>query len=424
MFRGITNKDQLATTPLRHKALDILEAGYRAIDTEAVIERSVFVKDNVLHVQDQTFALDGVEHVYVIGFGKASCEATSALEKVLGQTLSSGIAIDVEIESATCEIIDTYQADHPTPTRTNVDASQHVVDLAQKVAERDVVIVVVSGGGSSLLCWPYSECEQGPDLYKAFLKAGGTITELNTVRKHISGLKGGGLAALLYPAQVVGLIFSDVPGGELSDVASGPTFFDETTKEDARALLVKYGCAGAFDLRETPKDKHKFERVTNIPLVTNKLAFDAMNDAAQEMGFETTTVSLKMYDFAAPTLEQIWEAGSGNTVVFGGGEIRLVVDKEGGTGGRNMYLANAAMSRITNENELFIATASDGIDNCSGAGAIVDAETVRKATEQGLDSATYLNAFDSYTLFQKTEDVIMTGSTGANVADILVYIRT
>ena len=220
----IQNKKELAITPLREQALEILEAGYRAIDTETIIVEAISVSNNTLSIKGQEFQLEDYDSIHLVGFGKASCEAANAFEKVLGNILKSGIVIDVELESSVCEVVQTYRASHPKPTPENVAIAQKIIDFSEKLTERDLVIVNISGGGSSLLCWPTTECEQGVRLYEAFLKTGAVINDLNTVRRHISGLKGGGLAAKLFPATVVGLIFSDVPGGDLSYVASGPNF--------------------------------------------------------------------------------------------------------------------------------------------------------------------------------------------------------
>lgn len=421
MFTGIKNREHIETTALRGDALAILEAGYRAIDTEEAIHQNVRVQSGELEVMGKSVSLEGIERIHLIGFGKASCEASAALESVLGDRLASGVAIDVE--TGTCEVVTSYQASHPKPTEQNVSASQHVVDLAESLTEHDLVIVAVSGGGSALLCWPMSECEQGQKLYEQFLSAGGTIQELNTVRKHLSGLKGGGLIEKLHPAQVVGLIFSDVPGGELSDVASGPTFYDETTVSDAKAILTKYNIDAEFELTETPKDTALFERVTNIGLVTNSVGLTAMKNTAEELGYSSEVISTKMYDFAVPTIEQFWDRAEANTVLLGGGEIRLVVEGGGGSGGRNLYLANEALRHIRDDSELFIAAASDGIDNCESAGGIADTDTLKRIAVQGLSLEEYLADFDSYRLFNQTGDAIITGSTGANVADILMYIK-
>lgn len=421
MFTGIKNKHELAKTPLRAKALEIVEAGFRAIDTEAAILQNFEIDDHELRVKDEVFSLEEVSRIHVIGFGKAACEGAAALEEVLGPALDSGIVID--IDTKTCNLIETFQADHPKPSNTNVEASSHIVELARSLEEDDLVIIAVSGGGSALLCYPASECDQSQRLYDEFLEAGGTIQELNTVRKHLSQLKGGGLAKELYPAQVVGLIFSDVPGGRLSDVASGPTFYDDSTIEDAKGIIEKYDISDGFEYFETPKDRTYFEKVTNIPLVTSEDAFAAMAKQARSVGLDPQVLSTKMYDFAAPTIERFVSETPPGTVSFGGGEIRLVVDKESGKGGRNLYLANEALQHIKTDNRLFISVASDGLDNTDAAGAIADKQVLEKMTERKLDAASFLKNYNSYELFEQTGDLIFTGATGANVADIMLYIH-
>ena len=148
-----------------------------------------------------------------------------------------------------------------------------------------------------------------------------------------------------------------------------------------------------------------------------------MRKKADELGYSSKLISPKMYKFADPTLDDFWNNTGEKSVSFGGGEIKLVVDKEGGSGGRNLYLANSALKRIKEEDEIFIASASDGIDNCSIAGGIADMETLRKIEEKGLDILEYLNNFDSKSLFEETGDAIVTGQTGANVADFMMYLK-
>lgn len=420
MFKGISNKKELATTPLRQIALDLLEEGLKAIDTGTAIERNVFLENEVLKVSGKSYNLSNYENVYVIGFGKASCDAAEALEKVLGDRIAGGVVIDVR--KGNFDRIESYKGSHPRPTDDNVRAAEKIVELAKDISEKDLVIVAVSGGGSALLCYPESECEQGAELYQDFLKAGGTISELNVVRKHLSELKGGGLVKLLYPATIIGLVFSDVPGGELSDVASGPTFFDPTTIEDAKKMLERYRLAGDFDFEETPKDKKYFDRTENFCLVSNRIALEAIADKAREAGFDAKIVSEKMYGFAAETLDELF-TDKPKKVLVGGGEPRLVVEGHRGSGGRNLYLANDALQMIKDDGELFISLASDGIDNCDAAGGIADSTTLRHAKERNISVEEHLKTYDCETLFKETGDAIYTGQTGSNVSDLLLYIR-
>ena len=233
----IVNYDDLAITPARQCALEIVEAGLDAIATDTIVNRSVSYKDNRLKIGELDIDLTDVRHLHVIGFGKASCQAAESLEHTLGSRISSGLVIGNT--STTCEVIKTHQGTHPRPSLENGVHSEHMLAKVKDMNEKDLVIVLISGGGSALLCWPQTECEQGQRLYDESVHNGMTIQELNTVRKHISSLKGGGLAKLLYPARVIGLIFSDVPGIDYDMVASGPTYPDKSTISDAQSIIEK-----------------------------------------------------------------------------------------------------------------------------------------------------------------------------------------
>jgi len=207
----IKNFDTLATNKQRQDALTIAEAGLQAIDTEVVLRNSIELDGTILRVAGQRFDLSRYEHTYVIGFGKVACTAAYTLEQILKDRIKDGAVVG--LSERVCQTIDTYAGTHPIPSAQNYTASKHIEEVARSAKENDLVIVIVSGGGSALLCSTMGECDQGQKLFNAFLQSGGTIEELNTVRKHISKLKGGGLAKALYPATVISLIFSDVPGG-------------------------------------------------------------------------------------------------------------------------------------------------------------------------------------------------------------------
>lgn len=416
----ITNRDQVGTTEARNIVLDIVEAGLDAIDTDTVVRASVSIDGSNLKIKQHVFDLTHYEHLYIVGFGKASCVASAALSSVLGSTIDSGIAIG--LAPVTCEYIGTYGGTHPLPSVRNVELSQKIVDLSGTVTEKDLVLVVVSGGGSSLLCWPMTECEQAQRLYQAFLKTGGDIKELNTVRKHISSLKGGGLAKLLYPATVVGLIFSDIPGDSFEHTASAPTYLDTTTVADAQAIIDRYQL-GTFELTETPKDSKYFERVTNIPLVSNLEVLSAMENKAVELGLRTHVLSAELYEDTETVAKLFTAAAKPGTVVLGAGEPKVVVTAEGGTGGRCQRLGIDMLPLLT-LTDVFAAVASDGLDNGTAAGVIEDSSTVTGLTTNHLDLEDYRKRFDSQTLYERLgHELLMTGPTHANVSDFMVLYR-
>lgn len=416
----ITNFDALAVTEARRDALTIVEAAYSAIDTDAVIRARIVLDGTTLAVGNRSFDLSMFEHVRILGFGKASCRAVQTIEQILKGHVAEGLAIDVH--PGVCDVVEVVQGAHPHPTRANVAISQRLVGMADSSTERDLVIVVVSGGGSSLLCYPLDECDQSARLFDDMSRVGGTITEMNTVRKHISSVKGGGLAGILYPAQVVAFVFCDIPGDHFQDVASGPTYYDKTTVADAQAVLDKYQLTG-YSLHETPKDEKVFEKVYNVEIVSNTLALSGMASSATSLGYRVVNAGSALYDEPAQLVERMVKELGEKVAVIAGGEPRLVVKKQGGKGGRDSYTALEALSRIT-EKDVFIAFSSDGIDNSGSAGAIADALTRGKMQEKNIDTKAALESFDSFTPFEQTGDMLYTGSTDSNVSDLFVCLRS
>ena len=421
MKHWIKNFDELATSEERKKALQIVEAGLSAVNTKEIVENKIKLEGNNLKINGHEFDLNEFKHIKVIGFGKASGEAAVGLEKILGDKIKDGAVID--IKATKCEFIKIYQGDHPRPSEKNLNAAKNIVEIAGDANENDLVIVIVSGGGSALLCWPEEECVQSTKLYDEFLGSGGTIKEMNIIRRHLSSLKGGGLAKILYPATVVGLVFCDIPGNFYSDVASGPTFKDKTTVEDAKEVLRKYDIVQEFKFIETPKEDKFFEKVINIPMTSNDDALSAMADESRKLGLEPLIISNHIYDFSEVVIKEFFEKIKDNSAILAGGEIRIKISSSGGKGGRNQYLSAKALNKI-GDKEVFVSVASDGLDNSDSAGAIADQKTKEKIKELNIDAKDYIDRYDAYNLFEKTGDLIFTGPTGANVADLMLLLRT
>ncbi len=419
MIRTIQNFGALATSPLRTDALEIVEAAFSSIDTKAVLHNSITVMDDIMTVMGQRFELKKYKHIYIVGFGKVSCRAAYVLEELLKGKIKDGAVVG--IKEVTCEIVDTYAGTHPLPSHFNVTATRHIQEIAQKATADDLVLVVVSGGGSALLCSSIDECEQGQKLYDAFLRSGGTIDELNIVRQHLSRLKGGGLAKVLYPATVVSLIFSDVPGGDMTSIASGPTFPGTSRIADAQAIIDKYGL-GQYRLTDTLLDETYFVRVHNILVASNLTALHAMEKEAINRGYAVKVVSATRYATPEETISSLMENISNQLALCMGGETKLIVPKEvTGTGGRNTHLGLSMLDVLT-ENQVFVSFASDGKDNCPAAGAIVDHTTLEKAALKSLDYKKYRDNFDSFTFLQQTGDVLLTNPLESNVADLVLLL--
>ncbi len=416
----IKNFTELATTPNRKLALEIAEAGLTAIGTTDVILNKVKLENNILKIDGESFDLTKYSRIKVVGFGKCSPEAGSALEQVLGDKINMGAIVGLsKIET---KYIETFAGTHPEPSMANIIPGQKIYEIIKDSKEDDLIIVLVSGGGSALLNYPESEVAQGKMLYNNFLKSGRTINEINTVRKHLSLLKGGGLAKIAYPATVLGLIFSDVPGDNFSEVASGATYKDESTNIDAQKIIDEYNL-GKYDLIDTPKDDKYFNNVHNFVLVSNKTAVEAMAIKSKELGLESKIISTELYDEVDVSLAKIIEARQNDTVILAAGEPKLVVTKKGGSGGRCLYMGlHAVKEKIVDADSILIPLASDGMDNSDSAGAIVDEKTFKDIENTGISIDGSLENFDVYPIFKKSGDMLMTGPTGANVSDLMILL--
>ena len=420
MKNWIKNFNKLATTENRRLALAIAEAGLESINTQEVIARAISLQNNVLSIMGKSFDLSEFKKIKVIGFGKASLNAAVALEKILGSKIKTGAVVG--LSKVNLDYIEAFAGTHPRPSQINVEAGERIYEIIKDSNEKDLVIVLVSGGGSALLCYSKSECEQNVTLYNKFLKSGKTIAEMNTVRKHLSVLKGGGLAKIAYPATIIGLIFSDIPGNHFCDVASGPTYKDTSTIADAQKIISQYNL-GKFNLLETAKEDKYFKKVHNFVLVSNKVAIEAMTKKSEELGLRANVLSTEMYDEIRTALRKIFKAKADNTVVLAAGEPRLEVKEKSGSGGRSLYMGLQAIQMgLIDKNSVFIPLASDGLDNSDAAGAVVDKNTLEKIEKSTLNINDFLNRFDAYPVFKESHDIITTGPTGANVSDLIILL--
>lgn len=424
----IKNFKKLAKTDLRKSALEIAEAGLTAIDTRRVIKENVRLQKGALFIKDRRFPLKSFKRLFVVGIGKCSLEAASELERIFAKRISGGIVVDVRPGQLT--YIKTYTGTHPLPTQQNVDAAKTIVALLSSLNKTDLVLMVISGGGSTLLCQPSDfTCIEEASIIDCLLKVGANIREINTVRKHLSLARGGYLAKYAYPAKVVSLIFLDVLKNDLQFVASGPTVRDTTTIKQAQKVLLKYDverrCGfSPRNLIETPKDKKYFKRVTNILLVNNRVALEAMKTRARKLGFKvyirTSSLGGEARQAGKRIIRDLSKIGS-KTVLLYGGETTVFVSGRG-KGGRNQELVLLAL-RFIKAGQVILAIASDGRDNTEFAGAIGDIMTRSRAKKLNLPMEKYLQENDSFNFFRKTGDYLLTGHTGSNVSDLIVAIR-
>ncbi|WP_136589198.1 glycerate kinase type-2 family protein [Salinigranum halophilum] len=437
-----------APTARHEAALACLEAGIAAAHPERVLESSLRLDGDDLHVADAVYDCSAYDRCVVVGGGKAAAGVADALERVLGDRIDAGAV--VTYDPGTGERIDHLPGDHPVPSERGVESTRRVVDLVTQADEETLVLCVVTGGASALLPAP-AEGISLSDLQETterLLESGAEIGEMNAVRKHLSMLKGGGLARRAAPAPVVSLVFSDVVGNDLGVVASGPTVPDETTYDDALDVLARYdlsvpdavrerlerGAAG--ELAETPKPGDPaFDRVETHVLADGFTALDAARDEAERRGFETLVLSSRVRGEAREAAkthvavgEEVLATGEPldpPAVVLSGGETTVTVRGDG-EGGPNLEYALAAAVECSSLGRLgrgvLASVDTDGKDGGTEvAGAVVDESTLtgrdeRAAARDALDRNDALPELDRHGC------VIRTGPTGTNVNDLRVLV--
>lgn len=420
-------KDNSAEAQLRKWALEIGEAGLAAIDTKTAIQKNVSLRDKTLLIAGKEIDLELVRRVVVIGIGKCAIEACRELETILGERLEGGIVLDVR--EGVMEKLKVFTGTHPFPSQQNVEATREIISLLEELKDNDLAIFVISGGGSTLLCQPQNiNYSQESLLLRHLFDAGAGITEINILRKHLSLARGGYLAKYAYPARVVSLVFSDVPGGDLEFIASGPTALDTTTISDAKKLFDKYkleercGITGEAFI-ETPKEEKYFTNVRNIIIVSNEIALEAMRKIAESFGFRVAVDSIGLNGEAsergAMMAREIAAAGPGSAILWGGESV--VTMKNGGKGGRNLEIALSALGFI-GDLQIVVSLASDGRDNTDFAGGIADTLTKGHITQLKLELGEFLKSHSSYSFFSQTGDYLLTGDTGSNVADLAIAL--
>ncbi len=453
----IKNKEQLVKngfTQLNRKArvlaLKSLEYALNAVDPKQLMKSKLLLKNSILKVNQYSFDLKKFKNVFVIGGGKASGSMAETLEQNLGKYITNGI-VNIPCGSKhKTGIIKLHEANHPIPDKSGVEGTHRMLEIAEQAKKEDLVICLISGGGSSLMPLPRDgiTIKDKREITDALLKCGATINEINTVRKHISDFKGGWLAKKAYPATVLNLILSDVVGDPLDFIASGPTVPDSTTFSEAIKALKKYGLwdkapatikkvlsDGQKGLTpETPKATDKaFKKVYNVVIGNNRFASLAVREHLRSAGLNTLLLTSTLEGEArhvgvmlASIAREVFM--SGNPVpkpagIIAGGETTVTVTGKG-LGGRNQELSLAAALKVGGMDGVVVASLStDGVDGpTDAAGAIVDGKTMSRAAEMDLNPEEFLAENDSYNFFSKLGDLIFTGPTGTNVNDVSVMV--
>jgi glycerate 2-kinase len=453
----IKNRDKLikngctsSTRRCRTLALECIEQAVNAANPKNLMKCKLEVKQDCLQIEGYSFDLAKFKHVYVIGGGKAGGKMAQAIEEILGKHVTSGIVNIPYGSRQLTHVIELNEASHPVPDEAGVKGTIRIMALAEKAQENDLVICLISGGGSSLMPLPREgiTLKDKQALTSILIKSGAEITEINAVRKHISAFKGGWLARKAFPATVLNIILSDVIGDPLDSIASGPTFPDKSTFSEAIEILKKYNLwmNAAVSIRrvlsegerglleETPKiGDSAFKKVFTFIIGNNQTACCTAVDCLRSKGV-TTQLLTGMLQGEAKEMGKVLarfanELLDYNVVInepraiVAGGETTVTVRGKG-LGGRNQELALSAVLNFKEGEEWVLACFStDGVDGpTDAAGAIVDGYTLKRAKKLGLDLERYLSSNDSYNFFVKLGDLIYTKATGTNVNDISIIV--
>jgi len=433
----LTNKFEIATNNIREKAVSIIEAGLLSINIYKQVNEKVNLIQDTLIVLGQRYNLKDYNRVFLVAFGKGSSDFAASVGNILSWRLSGGISLDIKKPDIpmfeTSPDIDFLIGTHPLPSSLNVVATRRIENLVERLDKRDLLIVLITGGGSSLLCSSPDEMQDSILITKNMSRMGAPIEELNIVRKHLSDLKGGGLARLAYPATVLSLIACDVCGEDLVDshlslVASGPTMFDKSSLKEVEKILGKYGLVSHnFNLRETPKEPMYFDKVKNILFACNQDALTPMMEKAHELGLASSlvssTISGEARDILIPLISKVKK---GEVLVMGGETVVNV--KGNGVGGRNMEAVLGGLQYIKKNMDfeddwLICSIASDGIDNTESAGALADFEIEKIVRQHNIDLSDFLKRNDSFTFFKGVGGLLYAEKTSFNVADLMFVMR-
>jgi hydroxypyruvate reductase len=427
---------------MRSTARAIFDHALREASIAKAFARHVSCDRGILRVCDDLYDLNAYSRVFVVSIGKAGHTMVEALEAQVGSRLEGIVATSVDPGSQ-IHGFRYFKSGHPTPNADSVRAAEAILKSLNAQTATSLVIFMLSGGGSAIAEKPIDDEISLADLiatYRALVLSGAPIAEINTIRKHLSAVKGGRLAQAAYPAQQVSLMVSDVPDSTPDALASGPTMPDSTSVADCYTILEKYALLEQFPqsvrelferhaLEDTPKsDDPAFVRARWWPVLSNKTAIDEAGVAATIHGFAVEVDNScddwdydRAADYLLGRLRKLRQSVS-RVCLISGGEVTVKVTN-GGTGGRNQQFALACAQKIAGENITVLSAGTDGIDgNSTAAGAVVDGSTAERAKAAGYDPAAALGSFNAYPLFDALGDAIVTGPTGNNVRDLRILL--
>ncbi len=435
---------------MRKDAVRIFRGGLAAVEPEAAVGRFCRLDGASLRVGDESIDLSHVERIVVIGAGKAGAPMAAAMERMLGDRVKEGVVVVKHGHVANLERIRLVEAGHPEPDADGEKGAADILALARSAGEGDLVLCLLSGGGSALLPLPAPGLTLADKraASRTLIACGASIHEINAIRKHISGVKGGRLARAAHPAPLVSLILSDVVGDDLDVIASGPTAPDSSTFADCAAVIQKYGLREALpeavvrhieaglrgEADESPQAGDPvFDRVRNTIVGSNIEAILAAEKEARTLGYHTLVLSSMIQGdtteaacFHAAIAREIVKTGHPlprPACILSGGETTVRVAGNG-LGGRNQEFSLAMAMDIAGPDAiLFLCAGTDGTDGpTDAAGAFAHADTIRRARAAGLDPGRFLSDNNAYHFFDALGDLLKTGPTNTNVMDLRILL--
>ena len=437
---------------MRKDAVEIFYKALKAVQPGAAIKRHCKFDGKTLFIGHRSYHLDRYKNLYILGAGKATAPMAAAIEDIIDEKITGGIIIVKFGHVADLKHINLIEAGHPIPDENGMRGASAILNLAKNVEADDLILCLISGGGSALLPFPYDglTLKNKQDTIKILLSCGATIHEINTIRKHISKIKGGRLAQAVYPATLVTLILSDVVGDDLDVIASGPTVPDSSSFYDCKNIFRRYniidkipnnilnhiesGISGKTD--ETPKPHDPvFDRTYNLIIGSNVESLMSAKKKAESLGYNVLLLS-SMIEGETRFVAQVHGAiareiiKTGNPLplpacILSGGETTVTI-LGNGLGGRNQEFALSASIDISGKkNIVMLSGGTDGTDGpTDAAGAFSDTFTLKRAEKMGLNPYRFLANNDSYHFFQKLGDLFITGPTNTNVMDLRIVLVT
>jgi glycerate 2-kinase len=430
----------------------VMAAALEAVDPGVAVSEHLRRDKNQLLISGKTYDLSAYRRIILIGAGKAGAPMARASAELLSGYLVGGLVIVKEgyLGDPIDPAIEVFEAGHPIPDQRGQDATLRMLDMLDGLGRKDLVLFLISGGGSALMHVPVEGVSLADlqQLTAILLAVGADITEINTLRKHLDRVKGGGLAQAAAPAEMVTLVLSDVVGDPLDVIASGPTIPDSSTFQDAYKVLERYSILDQIpvsvrehlsrgvrgEIPDTPKrDDPIFERGVHIIVGNNRRAAEAAARAARSIGFRTLLLTSRLQGEARQAgkilgalARQVGRvAGSGPVCLIAGGETTVTVSGDG-HGGRNQELALGAVEELAGLAGVgLLALATDGGDGpTDAAGAVVTGESLERAMLLGLDPRAYLARNDAYHFFDHLDDLLKPGPTQTNVNDLTFLFVT